>query len=281
MPEGEWNKWYVNNNLSPKDIDPAYRTHVGLKDPLNLTEDQMDEIVKRLEGAGYKGQINTLVDSGYAGTRIENLVFQAYDAESSLQGAEIAHRVLGENVDNIWSSVDAYGIDSTRKLAENINDIRRSKPKVPNPAEPLDPSKRYTSPKVKTTPLGSKVDRTSTLKGVMGDAAKEAAEEVVDTAKQKAIKAAKSLPDWALKAGMIGGGIIAAGTLLHTGIKYADKERERQQLRVQENDRKKRDEKLNQFDYDLYSELNRLNGLPQQLYGKRTGHSNTWGGKRY
>lgn len=72
------------------------------------------------------------------------------------------------------------------------------------------------------------------------------------------------------------GGAIAAGTLLYTGMKIQDKEREKKQVRIARHSTRGQS-----FDPDLYYELSRLSGLPQELYNNRTGHSNSWGGNKY
>jgi hypothetical protein len=91
-----------------------------------------------------------------------------------------------------------------------------------------------------------------------------------------AADAAEKFAKYTKVAGGVAGAVIAGATLLHMGMDYQDKQRQKQQTRITRNQ-----SKPEEFDPEMFAELDRLNGLPQQLYEGRAGHSNTWGGKKY
>lgn len=141
-------------------------------------------------------------------------------------------------------------------------------------------------PKVKTTPLGKpkttgSKDLTPSVRASNENYLSNA-KKVFSEADDLGAGAAKGIPEWAPKAGLIVGGVIAAGTVVGIGLSIHNKVRERKQTREQERNNKRRQEEFGNFDKDVYyNALDQLNGLPQQLYSNRNGHSNTWGGKKY
>jgi len=145
------------------------------------------------------------------------------------------------------------------------------------------------TPKVKTTPIGAADDIADSVKATgkvaskADDVAKLAskADDVAKLTDKLADSATKSIPKgWAVAGGIVSG-IVVAGTLTHVGISMHNKSKERKQQRIQENYRRKKQKEFDSFDKDLYYSLEELDGLPQQLYSNRNGHSNTWGGRRY
>jgi hypothetical protein len=232
MPKDKWNNWYINS-AAKAGADPAYNTYISLKNPLRVTESQIEQVMNTLANEGFEGQVSHLMNSATANTRIDNIVLRAHNTEDALRGAETVHRVLTDNVEKIWTGTTKGAADSIETLAESVLKARSS---LTN------------------------------------------AEKVAMESRNLGKKAAKALPGWVTEAGLIAGGIIAAGTVVQAGIDISDKMEERKQLRIQEkalSEQLKNKGKLTAQDYDS------LNGLNQQLYSSRMGHSNSWGGRRY
>ena len=146
-------------------------------------------------------------------------------------------------------------------------------PKVNEPIKAVPPTPKIeVPPKVTTTPIGNKPPRAAVDLNAAG---------LTDDAKKMADKAMKNTDHWLGKAGMIVGGIALAATIVDMGLKHQDKMRMHAQTNEQERYAKKREKGYNSFSKDTYYNLEQLNGLPQQLYNDRNGHSNSWGGKKY
>lgn len=149
-------------------------------------------------------------------------------------------------------------------------------------------------PKVKTTPLGDlKATAVPIEVGMGGNAppphgrpvAAEAASNAEDAINASrhlhGNKAAEAIPKWAGKAGLILGGIVAAGAIVDYGLNRNNEARVHKQMNKVTQDRKKKNKTLGSFDKDAYYNLEQLDGLSQQLYGNRNGHTNSWGGNKY
>jgi len=103
----------------------------------------------------------------------------------------------------------------------------------------------------------------------------------IDHIRSEAAKKASDIsPAWG-KAGMIAAGIITAGTVVRAGLDIHEESKMKKQMRIQKKNREQRQEEYDNFDKNVYYNLEMLNGLPQQLHNRRIGHTNTWGGTRY
>jgi hypothetical protein len=110
-----------------------------------------------------------------------------------------------------------------------------------------------------------------------------------------ASKLSREIPDFGTKLAIGAAITVGAATILDTIMSTQDRWRGHKQQRIQQRDYEEQEAdyakyKTEAYNYQLEPEipleqqrqvLDTYAGLPQHLYSQRTGHTNSWGGRKY
>ena len=118
-----WHGWLFGDSALPDIVDKTYLT---LKDAKKLTLEQVTELKRRLNEAGYNGQFKIPASFGRMAQSMDNLVFHGKTKAEAEKALRIAEEVFAGNVGATHAGVDHGKKSHTELLAESVRARRKA-----------------------------------------------------------------------------------------------------------------------------------------------------------